>query len=132
MDTEAFNHPPAQIMMNTGSQQFGRPSFGSWVTYGLGSETNELPAFVVFNSGKKGPSGGNSNFGSGFLPTVYNGVPFRGSGEPVLFLSNPHGVDAGVQRDTLDAVEDLNLQRVRAVRAPQTASPHHALRMERG
>src|SRR5215467_535469 len=91
--TDAFNHAPAQIMMNTGSQQFGRPSFGSWVTYGLGSETRDLPAFVVLNSGKKGPSGGNSNFGSGFLPTVYQGVPFRGSGEPVLYLSNPSGID---------------------------------------
>src|SRR5690349_738427 len=82
MKTDAFNHAPAQIFMNTGSQQFGRPSFGSWVTYGLGSETRDLPAFVVLNSGKKGPSGSNSNWGSGFLPTVYEGVPFRGSGDP--------------------------------------------------
>src|SRR5207253_6968461 len=75
MVTDAFNHAPAQIFLNTGSQQFGRPSFGSWVTYGLGSDTRELPGFVVLNSGAKGPSGGNSNFGSGFLPTLYQGVP---------------------------------------------------------
>lgn len=100
MVTDAFNHAPAQIFMNTGAQQFGRPSLGAWVTYGLGSESRDLPGFVVLNSGKKGPSGGNSNFGSGFLPTMYQGVPFRGSGEPVLYLSNPRGVDAETQRAT--------------------------------
>jgi hypothetical protein len=73
MVTDAFNHAPAQILMNTGNQQFGRPSLGSWITYGLGSESQDLPAFVVFSSGKKGPSGGNSNWGSGFLPTAGNG-----------------------------------------------------------
>ena len=86
MVTDAFNHAPAQILMNTGSSQFGRPSFGSWVTYGLGSETEDLPGFIVFSSGSKGPSGGNSNWGSGFLPTVYQGVQFRSSGDPVLYL----------------------------------------------
>ena len=129
MVTDAFNHAPAQILMNTGSTQFGRPSFGSWVTYGLGSESRDLPGFVVLNSGKKGPSGGNSNFGSGFLSTVYNGVPFRGSGEPVLYLSNPHGVDAGVQRDTLDAVEDLNRQRLGAVGDPEIATRINSFEM---
>src|SRR6188508_3439736 len=99
MVTDAFNHAPAQILMNTGSQQFGRPSIGSWVTYGLGSESQDLPAFVVFSSGKKGPSGGNSCWGSGFLPTVYQGVQFRSSSEPVLYLSNPRGVDSELQRD---------------------------------
>ena len=93
MQTDAFNHAPAQILMNTGSQQFGRPSMGSWVTYGLGSESQDLPGFVVFSTGKKGPSGGDSNWGSGFLPTVYQGVQFRGGGEPVLYLSNPRGID---------------------------------------
>src|SRR5713226_8780765 len=78
MVTDAFNHAPAQILINTGSQQFGRPSIGSWVTYGLGSESEELPGFIVFSSGKKGPSGGNSNWGSGFLPTLHQGVQFRG------------------------------------------------------
>ncbi|HTN02397.1 MAG TPA: DUF1501 domain-containing protein, partial [Planctomycetaceae bacterium] len=73
MATDAFNHAPGQLLMNTGAQQFGRPSFGAWATYGLGSETRELPSFVVFSSGKKGPSGGSSCWGSGFLPTVYQG-----------------------------------------------------------
>jgi hypothetical protein len=81
---------------------------GAWVTYGLGSETQDLPAFVVFSSGKKGPSGGNSCWGSGFLPTVYQGVQFRGSGDPVLYLSNPPGVDATLQRDSLDSIRKLN------------------------
>jgi hypothetical protein len=122
MVTDAFNHAPGQIFMNTGSQQFGRPSFGSWVTYGLGSESKDLPAFVVLNSGKKGPSGGNSNWGSGFLPTVYQGVPFRGSGEPVLYLSNPRGVDAEVQRDSLDALRRLNQARLDVVGDPEIAT----------
>jgi uncharacterized protein DUF1501 len=120
--TDAFNHAPGQIMMNTGSQQSGRPSFGSWVTYGLGSESRDLPAFVVLNSGKKGPSGGNSNWGSGFLPTVYQGVQFRGSGEPVLYLSNPRGVDAEVQRDSLAAVGRLNRLRLDVVGDPEIAT----------
>ena len=91
MVTDAFNHAPGQILMSTGSQQFGKPSLGAWTLYGLGSETQNLPGFVVFSTGKKGPSGGNSNWGSGFLPTVYQGVTFRTSGDPVLYLSNPSG-----------------------------------------
>ena len=88
MQTEAVNHAPAQIMMNTGSQQFGRPSFGSWTLYGLGSESADLPGFVVLTSAK-GTSGGASNYGCGFLPTLYGGIPFRSAGDPVLYLSNP-------------------------------------------
>jgi hypothetical protein len=122
MVTDAFNHAPAQIFMNTGTQQFGRPSFGSWVTYGLGSETRDLPAFVVLNSGKKGPSGGNSNWGSGFLPTVYAGVPFRGAGDPVLYLSNPRGIDAGIQRESLDTIGRLNRARLDVVGDPEIAT----------
>src|SRR5690349_4689323 len=129
MVTDAFNHAPGQIMMNTGSQQFGRPSIGSWVTYGLGSETRDLPAFVVLNSGKKGPSGGNSNFGSGFLPTVYQGVPFRGSGEPVLYLSNPRGIDAEVQRDSLDAIRRLNQRRLDVVGDPEISTRINSFEM---
>src|SRR5437867_2828741 len=102
MSTDAFNHAPAQIMMNTGAQQFGRPSIGAWVTYGLGSESRDLPGFVVFSSGAKGTSGGQSNWGPGFLPSMYQGVPFRSTGEPVLYLSNPKGVDREMQRDSLD------------------------------
>ncbi len=122
MVTDAFNHAPGQILMNTGSQQFGRPSLGAWVTYGLGSESRDLPAFVVFSSGKKGPSGGNSCWGSGFLPTVHQGVQFRGSGDPVLYLSNPTGVDAELQRDSLDSVRRLNQMRLDTVGDPEIAT----------
>src|SRR6476646_9929819 len=94
MVTDAFNHAPGQLLMNTGTMQFGRPAMGAWATYGLGSESQDLPAFVVFSSGKKGPSSGNSCWGSGFLPTVYQGVQFRVGGDPVLYLSNPKGVSA--------------------------------------
>ncbi len=122
MQTDAFNHAPGQIMMNTGSQQFGRPSMGSWVTYGLGTENQDLPGFVVLQSGKKGSSGGSSNFGCGFLPTVYQGVPFRGSGDPVLYLSNPPGVDRDAQRDSLDVLRRLNEQRLDVVGDPEIAT----------
>ncbi len=120
--TEAFNHAPGQIFMNTGSQQFGRPSIGSWVTYGLGSESQDLPGFVAFSTGKKGPSGGSSNWGAGFLPTVHNGVLFRTAGEPVLFLSNPAGIDRQAQRDTLDTLRALNEKRLGAVGDPEIAA----------
>ncbi len=120
--TDAFNHAPGQIMMNTGSQQFGRPSMGAWVTYGLGSESQDLPGYVVLQSGTKGTSGGASNWGCGFLPTVYQGVPFRGSGDPVLFLSNPAGIDAEVQRDSLDVLRRLNQKRLDVVGDPEIAT----------
>jgi hypothetical protein len=129
MATDAFNHAPAQIMMNTGAQQFGRPSFGAWTLYGLGSETNDLPGFVVLQSGKKGPSGGNSCWGSGFLPTVYQGVPFRGAGDPVLYLSNPPGIDAAAQRDSLDAIQNLNRLRLGAVGDPEIATRINSFEM---
>jgi len=122
MTTDAFNHAPGQIMMNTGSQQFGRPSLGSWVTYGLGSESEDLPGFIVFSSGKKGPSGGNSNWGSGFLPTLHQGVQFRGGAEPVLYLSNPRGVDSELQRDSLDALRTLNQSRLIETGDPEIAT----------
>ncbi len=107
MMTDAINHAPAQIFMQTGSVQFGRPSFGSWVTYGLGSESNDLPGFVVLSSAG-GTSGGSSLWGSGFLPTVYQGVPFRRTGDPILSLANPRGISREMQRDSLDALKDLN------------------------
>src|SRR4051812_18975218 len=122
MKTDAFNHAPAQIFMNTGSQQFGRPSIGAWTTYGLGSESQDLPGFVVFSTGQKGTSGGASNWGCGFLPTQYQGVPFRGQGDPVLFLSNPAGVDSQVQRDSLDAIQHLNQQHLAATGDPEIAT----------
>ena len=117
--TDAFNHAPAQVMMSTGTQQFGRPSMGAWTLYGLGSESRDLPGFVVFSSGQKGPSGGNSNWGSGFLPSMYQGVQFRTSGDPVLYLSNPAGVDRRLQRDSLDALGRLNGMRLKEVGDPE-------------
>ena len=127
--TDAFNHAPGQILMNTGAQQFGRPSMGAWVTYGLGSESRDLPGFVVFSSGSKGPSGGNSNWGSGFLPTVYQGVQFRGGGDPVLYLSNPKGVDRELQSDTLEAITQLNRQRLATVGDPEIATRINSFEM---
>ena len=106
--TDAFNHAPAQLLMSTGAQQFGRPSMGAWVTYGLGSESEDLPGFIVLNSSDSGPSAGTALWGSGFLPTARQGVPFRSGGEPVLFLSNPRGITAQLQRDTLDAINGMN------------------------
>src|SRR5580765_2553481 len=136
MVTDAFNHAPGQILMNTGSPLFGRPSIGSWVTYGLGSESQELPGFIVFSSGKKGPSGGNSNWGSGFLPTLHQGVQFRGGSEPVLYLSNPRGVDRDLQRDSLDALSQLNRSRLAETGDPEIAtrisSFEMAFRMQAG
>jgi hypothetical protein len=122
MVTDAFNHAPGQILMSTGSQQFGRPSIGSWATYGLGSESENLPGFIVFSSGKKGPSGGNSNWGSGFLPTLHQGVQFRGGAEPVLYLSNPRGVDEELQRDSLDTLRTLNQSRLAETGDPEIAT----------
>lgn len=129
MSTDVFNHAPAQIMMNTGSPQFGRPSMGAWLLYGLGSESQNLPGFVVFSSGKKGPSGGNSNWGSGFLPTVYQGVQFRSGGDPVLYLSNPAGVDKQLQRDSLDTIGRLNRMRLDAVGDPEIATRVNSFEM---
>ncbi|MEQ9409514.1 MAG: DUF1501 domain-containing protein [Fuerstiella sp.] len=129
LKTDAFNHAPAQLMMSTGSQQFGRPSMGSWVTYGLGSETRDLPAYIVFNSGRKGPSAGSGNWNSGFLPTEYTGVEFRSSGDPVLYLSNPAGVDAVMQRQTLDAVNQLNRGRLDVIGDPEIATRMNSYEM---
>jgi hypothetical protein len=121
MTTDAFNHAPGQVLMQTGSTQFGRPCFGSWVLYGLGSEAQNLPGFVVLNSAG-GLSGGAALYGSGFLPTVYQGVPFRKTGDPVLFLSNPAGVTPTMQRHTLDLVKELNQKHLGAVGDPEIAT----------
>ncbi|MBX9582473.1 MAG: DUF1501 domain-containing protein [Gemmataceae bacterium] len=119
MQTDAVNHAPAQMLMNTGSQQFGRPSFGAWTLYGLGSAGKDLPGFVVLTSAK-GTSGGAGNYGSGFLPTEYGGVPFRAAGDPVLYLSNPGGVDAEAQRASLDSLNRLNGLAHQATHDPET------------
>src|SRR5665213_3007748 len=121
MQTEAVNHAPAQIMMNSGSQQFGRPSVGSWTLYGLGSESADLPGFVVLTSAK-GTSGGASNYGCGFLPTMYGGTPLRSAGDPVLYLSNPAGIDGDSQRASLDALNRLNSQALQSDPDPEIAA----------
>jgi hypothetical protein len=121
MHTDAVNHAPAQIMMNTGSQLFGRPSFGSWTLYGLGSESDNLPGFVVLTSAK-GTSGGSSNYGNGFLPTIYGGIPFRGSGDPILYLSNPPGIDQDTQRESLETINRLNDLALQTAGDPEIAA----------
>src|SRR6266702_6949763 len=128
MFTDAFNHAPGQVLMQTGSTQFGRPCFGSWVLYGLGSEAKNLPGFVVLNSAG-GLSGGAALYGSGFLPTVYQGVPFRKSGDPVLFLSNPAGVTNKMHRRTLDLIKDLNEQHLGALGDPEIATRINSFEM---
>ena len=110
MHTEAFNHHPGQLLLMSGALQAGRPTIGAWATYGLGSEARNLPGFVVLSSGV-GTSGGASNFSSGFMPSTYQGVTFRGSGDPILYLSNPPGVSDNMQRAALDALGDLNQER---------------------
>jgi uncharacterized protein DUF1501 len=107
MYTEAFNHHPGQLLLMTGSTQFGRPTMGAWSVYGLGSESKDLPGFVVLSSGK-GTSGGASNFASGFLPSTYQGTLLRNSGDPILYLSNPPGVSDKTQRASLDLLKALN------------------------
>jgi Protein of unknown function (DUF1501) len=120
MVTEQFNHAPAQLFLNTGSAQLGRPSMGSWLTYGLGSENQNLPGFVVLISSPQGPDGGTSLWGSGFLPSVYQGVQFRSQGDPVLYVSNPPGMDAQQRRRTLDAIRQLNELQLREIGDPET------------
>ena len=119
MHTAQFNHAPAQIFINTGHQIPGRPSFGSWLMYGLGSDNRDLPGFVVLLSGENNPDGGKSCWGSGFLPTVHQGVEFRSKGEPVLFVDNPDGVANYVRRSSLDAIRDLNRMRSEKVGDPE-------------
>ena len=108
VSTENFNHGPAKLFTNTGSFRPGRPSMGAWITYGIGSESKDLPGFVVLQSGPRGPRGGAQLWGSGFLPTSYQGVPLRSAGDPILNLSNPPGVSTAEQKQTLDVVRDLN------------------------
>jgi hypothetical protein len=109
MHTDAFNHHPGQLLLFSGTTQVGRPTLGAWVVYGLGSESKDLPGFVVLSSGA-GTSGGAGNFSSGFLPSTYQGTIFRGSGEPIVYLSNPPGITRERQRSDIDALRDLNQQ----------------------
>jgi hypothetical protein len=122
MHTTQFNHAPAQIFLNTGHQIPGRPSMGSWLSYGLGTENKDLPAFVVLLSGKNAPDGGKSCWGSGWLPSAHQGVEFRRSGDPVLFLSNPDGVSGDTRRRSLDLLRDMNQARMADVGDPEIAS----------
>ena len=120
MKTDVFNHGPAKLFVNTGSPQFsGRPSMGAWVTYGIGSEAQDLPGFVVLQSGPRGPRGGAPLWGSGFLPTTYQGVPFLNGADPILNLSNPKGFTSGSQGQFIDAVKDLNTLRRSEVGDPE-------------
>jgi Protein of unknown function (DUF1501) len=115
--------------MNSGSMIFGRPTLGAWTIYGMGSESRDLPGFVAFSTGKKGPSAGNSCWGSGFLPTVYQGVQFRTGGDPVLYLSNPRGVDESLQRDSLDTINKLNRMRMDVMGDPEIATRINSFEM---
>ena len=108
MNTDQFNHAPAQLLLYTGSPRMGRPSMGAWVTYGLGTENQDLPGFVVLISGGTSPSAGKSVWGSGFLPSVFQGVQCRSQGDPVLYVSDPKGMDRSMRRLSLDALRDLN------------------------
>ncbi|MBI3414861.1 MAG: DUF1501 domain-containing protein [Verrucomicrobia bacterium] len=122
MKTDQFNHAPAQLFVHTGSARLGRPGMGAWLSYGLGTEGRNLPSFVVMVSGKNGPDGGASLWGSGFLPTIHQGVRLRSQGEPVLFLSNPEGMDAEMRRHTLDTIETLNKIQLGRVGDPETVT----------
>jgi hypothetical protein len=122
MFTDQFNHAPAQLFLHTGSPRLGRPGMGAWLTYGLGSETHELPGFVVLASGGKTPDGGASLWGSGFLPTIYQGVQCRSQGDPVLYVSNPEGMSLESRRESLDALRDLNQMQLEESRDPETVT----------
>ena len=119
MHTDEFNHAPAQLMLYTGSPRLGRPSMGSWVTWGLGSENQDLPGFVVFVSGGGTPSAGKSVWGSGFLPTVYQGVQCRSHGDPVLYVNNPKGVSRNLRKQSIDAINRINQKQYQEFQDPE-------------
>ncbi len=120
MYTDQFNHAPAQLLLYTGSPRQGRPSMGSWVTYGLGSENSDLPGFVVLISGGTSPSAGKNAWGSGFLPSVYQGVQCRSKGDPVLYVSNPEGMDRDMRKLTIDSIRQLNELQAQQFGSPET------------
>ena len=128
MQTDAVNHAPAQILMNTGSQLFGRPSLGAWTLYGLGSEAEDLPGYVVLSSAN-GTSGGASNWGCGFMPTIYGGTSFRATGDPILYLSNPKGFDDETQRASLDTLKRLNEMEFASLGDPEISARIQAFEM---
>src|SRR5688572_5340152 len=118
--TDQFNHAPAQLFVHTGGPRLGRPSMGSWITYGLGTENSNLPGFVVLTSGGKTPDAGKSVWGSGFLPSVYQGVQCRSEGEPVLFLTDPEGINRDLKKKTIDAINAVNHQHFKELNDPET------------
>ncbi|MBM3824081.1 MAG: DUF1501 domain-containing protein [Verrucomicrobia bacterium] len=120
--TDLFNHAPAKLFMNAGSGQFGRPSLGAWVSYGLGSESQDLPGFVVLQSGPRGPRGGPANWTHGFLPSIHQGVPLRSTGDPILHLSAPEDLASAGQRRALDTLRELNLARMIETGDPEIAT----------
>jgi hypothetical protein len=128
MHTNEINHVPAQLLLSTGSPRMGRPTMGSWVLYGLGSENRNLPGFIVLTSGKAGRCG-TTCWSSGFLPSVYQGVPFRSSGDPVLYLTNPPGLDSPLRRESLDTLRDLNRRTLESLGDPEIATRIEAFEM---
>ena len=120
--TDQFNHAPAQLLMHTGTARLGRPSMGSWVTYGLGSENKNLPGFVVLTSGGNNPDAGKSVWGSGFLPSVYQGVQCRSEGDPVLFIKDPPGMDRDIRKASIDAINKINKEEYEEYKDPETLS----------
>ncbi|MEZ5365277.1 MAG: DUF1501 domain-containing protein [Bryobacterales bacterium] len=122
ISTDNFNHAPAKIMVNTGSPRFGRPSMGAWITYGIGSESEDLPGFVVLQSGPRGPRGGALNWGAGFLPTSHQGVPFQSGGDPILNLSSPKGFEGERQRRTIETIRELNLRHLAETGDPEIST----------
>ena len=122
MTTDVFNHGPAKFFMNTGHNRVGRPSMGAWLTYGIGSQSRDLPGFVVLQSGPRGPRGGAPNWSSGFLPTTYQGVPLRSSGAPILNLDNPAGISPARQSEFVEAVNDFNRMRLIDTNDPEIAT----------
>ncbi len=120
--TDVFNHAPAKLFANTGTAQFGRPSMGAWITYGIGSESASLPGFVVLQSGPRGPRGGAVNWGSGFLPSAYQGVPLRAAAEPILNLNTPNGISPQRQRRTVEAIAALDQAHLDLIGDPEIAT----------
>ena len=119
MYTDQFNHAPAQLLMHTGSPRLGRPSIGAWSVYGLGSENQNLPGFIVLASGGRSPDAGKSVWGSGFLPSIYQGVQCRTGGDPVLYVSDPHGMSRDIRKQTIEAINEINKQQYEAVQDPE-------------
>lgn len=119
MYTDQFNHAPAQLFMHTGSPRLGKPSIGSWVTYGLGTENQNLPGYIVLASGGKTPDAGKSVWGSGFLPSVYQGVQCRSEGDPVLYVSDPHGMDRDLKGELISTINELNKDHYEEVNDPE-------------